>query len=76
MSAQATTPRRALPTTKAALYLGISPSLLRKLRLRGRDDASAPGPAFIKLSASLVVYEIAELDAWLDRAARRHSEAE
>ena len=65
------TPRRALRTTDAARYLGISPSLLRKLRSRGQDDPRGQGPAFIRLSAALIVYDIANLDAWLDRHARR-----
>jgi hypothetical protein len=61
-----TAPRRALRTTEAARYLGISASLLRKMRLRGPDDPLKPGPAYIRLSPSLIVYEIGALDAWLD----------
>jgi predicted DNA-binding transcriptional regulator AlpA len=59
--------RRALRTTEAAKYLGISPSLLRKMRSRGVDDPLGPGPKFIRLSASLVVYDITALDNWLDQ---------
>jgi hypothetical protein len=44
------TPRRALRTTDAAKYLGISPSLMRKMRSRGPDDPLGPGPAYIRLS--------------------------
>lgn len=65
------TPRRALRTTEAARYLGVSASLLRKMRARGKDDPLGTGPAFIKLSSSLVVYQIAALDAWLDRHVER-----
>lgn len=61
------TPRRALRTVDAAQYLGISASLLRKMRLRGPEDPSDAGPPFIKLSPSLIVYEITALDQWLDR---------
>jgi hypothetical protein len=61
------TPRRALRTSDAGRYLGISSSLLRKMRARGPDDPLGPGPAFIRLSASLIVYELAALDEWLDR---------
>ena len=64
---QPSAPRRALRTTDAARYLGVSPSLLRKMRMRGPDDPSGQGPAFIKLSPSLIVYEIASLDQWLDQ---------
>jgi len=71
MSAICTLPRRALRTREAALYLGVSSSLLRKMRLRGREDPLGPGPAYIKLSPSLIVYEITVLDAWLDAKTRR-----
>ena len=57
---------RALQTVDAARYLGVSPSLLRKLRMRGHDDPGEPGPAYIRLSRQLIVYELAELDAWLE----------
>ena len=59
-------PRRALRTADAARYLGISTSLLRKMRSRGPADPLGVGPAYIRLSASLIVYEISVLDAWLD----------
>lgn len=59
-------PRRALRTIEAARYLGVSASLLRKLRSRGPDDPGRPGPLCIKLSPNLVVYEIDELDRWLE----------
>ncbi len=61
-----THPRRALRTTDAARYLGVSASLLRKMRARGPADPLGAGPAYIRLSPSLIVYEIAALDAWLD----------
>jgi hypothetical protein len=60
------TPRRALRTTDAARYLGISPSLMRKMRARGPDDPLGAGPPYIRLSPCLIVYEIAALDSWLD----------
>jgi hypothetical protein len=75
MTSSTTPPRKALPTTDAARYLGVSASLLRKMRSRGSEDPLGPGPAFIKLSPSLIVYPIAELDAWLDGHARRRSSA-
>ncbi len=59
-------PRRALRTSDAARYLGVSPSLLRKMRSRGPADPLGIGPAYIRLSPSLIVYEISVLDAWLD----------
>ena len=64
-------PRRALRTVGAAVYLGISASLLRKLRARGPGDPGDKGPDFIKVSSNIVLYEISALDAWLD--ARRTS---
>lgn len=59
-------PRRVLKTPFAAQYLGLSPSWLRKKRLRGVDDPSDPGPPYIKLPGGICVYEISDLDAWLD----------
>jgi hypothetical protein len=67
MATSPTTPRRALRTTDAARYLGVSASLLRKMRARGLNDPSDHGPGFIRLSPSLIVYEISALDAWLDK---------
>ena len=57
---------RALRTVDAARYLGISASLLRKLRQRGPDDPGEPGPSYIRLSRQLIIYELAELDSWLE----------
>jgi hypothetical protein len=73
MASSTTPPRRALRTSAAAQYLGVSPSLLRKKRLQGPGDPQAPGPAYIQLSPSLIVYTIADLDAWLDAHPRRQS---
>ena len=53
---------RRLRTSDAAAYCGCSKSTLEKLRLTGG------GPAFIKLGRT-VVYDTADLDAWL--SARR-----
>jgi hypothetical protein len=59
-------PRRALRTTDAARYLGLSASLLRKWRLRCPDDPGDKGPAYIRIGPSLVLYEIIELDRWIE----------
>jgi len=66
-------PNRAAKTTPAARYSGVSPSYLRKLRAKGRDDPGEKGPAFIRVSPYLVLYEYAELDRWLDE--RRNASA-
>ena len=50
----------------AAAYIGLSTSTLAKMRLRG------DGPAYSKAGARVVVYDIADLDAWL-AGRRRHS---
>ena len=73
MTMQTQSPRRALRTVEAARYIGISPSLLRKMRLRGPEDPLDSGPPYIRLSPSLIVYDIANLDAWLDRHASETS---
>ncbi len=50
--------KRRLRTAEAAAYCGCSKSTLEKLRCTGG------GPAFIKLGRT-VVYDTADLDAWL-----------
>lgn len=64
-----TSPAQNLRTDAAAHYLGVSPSLLAKLRMRGE------GPQFVKLGRRVVVYRVADLTAWLD-AGQRTSTAE
>jgi hypothetical protein len=41
------------------------------MRLRGPADPLGSGPAYIRLSPSLIVYEISALDAWLDARSLR-----
>jgi hypothetical protein len=41
--------------------------------MQGPSDPQDPGPAYIQLSPSLIVYTIADLDAWLDAHPRRQS---
>ena len=48
-----------LRTPQAAEYLGLSASVMEKMRLRG------DGPRYAKLGR-LVVYDIRDLDAWVD----------
>lgn len=50
---------------QAAAYLGLATSTLAKMRLRG------DGPQFIKAGPRVVVYDLHDLDEWLD--ARRRS---
>jgi predicted DNA-binding transcriptional regulator AlpA len=57
---------RCLTTRDAARYLGLSVSLLRKYRLMGPDDPGTHGPKFIRISQQLIVYDIKELDAWVE----------
>jgi hypothetical protein len=49
-----------LSTSDAADYCSVGKSTLEKLRLSGG------GPQFVKLGAR-VIYEVADLDAWLNR---------
>lgn len=56
---------RRIPTDEAATYIGESPSTLNKRRLSGGD-----GPPFLKISRR-VVYDTADLDAWLASKRRR-----
>jgi hypothetical protein len=57
---------RFLKTTPAARYCGVSPSYLRKLRLLGPADPQMKGPTFTRLTKYLIVYDVKDLDAWLD----------
>lgn len=57
-------PTDKLDTEGAALYCGVGKSTLEKLRLTGG------GPTYLKPTRS-VVYQVSDLDAWLDRARRR-----
>lgn len=54
-----------LRSREAAGYLGISPSTLAKMRLRGT------GPVYLKIGARVVVYDRADLDRYV--AARRRT---
>lgn len=56
--------RRKLRTAEAAEYTTVSESTLTKLRLTGG------GPVFIKVGKS-VLYDLADLDAWLNAHRRR-----
>ena len=49
----------------AAAYLGLSRSTLAKMRHRG------DGPMYAKAGARVVVYDLRDLDAWLDASKRR-----
>ena len=51
-------PRGECAGSKAAGYLGVSEGFLEKAACRG------DGPAYLRLSARLVLYERAELDRW------------
>ena len=55
-----------LRTGAAARYVGLAPSTLAKMRVRG------DGPPFSKAGARVVVYDVEELDSWL-RHSRRTS---
>jgi predicted DNA-binding transcriptional regulator AlpA len=58
-------PARTLVNTKgAARHTGLSASHLNQLRVYGN------GPTFIKLGAR-VLYDVSDLDAWLDAHKRR-----
>jgi predicted DNA-binding transcriptional regulator AlpA len=56
--------KQMLRTDAAAQYLALSESTLMKLRVTGG------GPAYIKLSRA-VVYDPADLDAWLSVRRRK-----
>jgi hypothetical protein len=53
-------PRRWLRVGLAAEYLGIGVGTLNKLRLTGG------GPIYSKLLGGVVLYDVADLDAWAE----------
>ncbi len=53
-------------TREAADYLRISPGMLNRMRVLGK------GPRYAKLGRR-VVYDRADLDAWLEARKRTHS---
>ncbi len=50
---------------KAAARLGLSPSTLAKMRVRG------DGPVYIRMTARAIAYDEDDLDAWADARRRR-----
>ena len=62
MASHTTTKLRA---PQAAAYVGLSPSTLAKMRLRG------DGPIYSKAGPRIVVYDKMDLDAWLASQRRR-----
>lgn len=61
--------RNHLRSVAAAAYVGLSVSTLAKMRLRG------DGPRYAKSGRRIVVYDVADLDAWL-AGRKRHSTSE
>jgi predicted DNA-binding transcriptional regulator AlpA len=61
--APSNTPRLRAPD--AAAYLGIAPSTLAKMRLRG------DGPPYYKVGPRVVVYRPSDLEDWLEANRRR-----
>jgi predicted DNA-binding transcriptional regulator AlpA len=52
--------QRVFRTREAAGYVGLRPSTLEKLRVRG------DGPRFVRLGNRSVGYDLGDLDAWLE----------
>jgi predicted DNA-binding transcriptional regulator AlpA len=57
--------RRSHACPSAAEYVGLSQSTLAKLRMRG------DGPVYSKAGPRVIVYDKADLDAWLVARKRR-----
>jgi len=53
-----------LRAPEAAAYVGLSASTLAKMRLRG------DGPVYAKAGPRIVIYDKADLDAWLEQRRR------
>jgi len=61
----ATQPTTKLRAPQAAAYVGLSPSTLAKMRLRG------DGPVYAKAGPRVVIYDRADLEKWLENQKRR-----
>jgi hypothetical protein len=59
-----------LRASEAARYVGLAPSTLAKMRLRG------DGPAYSKAGRRIVVYDRHDLDEWLRSKLRRSTSDE
>jgi predicted DNA-binding transcriptional regulator AlpA len=59
-----------LRAPSAAAYLGLSPSTLAKMRLRG------DGPVYRKCGRRIVVYAVSDLDSFLAQRRRRSTSDE
>ena len=58
-----------LKTAEAAQYLGVSESLLHKLRLTGG------GPVFVRLAGRSIRYRRTDLDDWVNASAMASTSA-
>jgi hypothetical protein len=58
---------RKLRAPAAAAYIGLSASTLAKMRLRG------DGPVYSKAGPRIVVYDVRDLDAYLDARKRTNT---
>lgn len=56
--------RELIDTPPAAAYLGVSPHTMENWRYLGQ------GPRYFRIG-SLIKYDVADLDAWLDEQARQ-----
>ena len=54
-----------LDEKKAAAYLGVSLSYLRKGRSEGSPGGRTPGPPFVRIGDRRVLYRVADLDSWV-----------
>ncbi len=62
-------PKRALTDQEASLYVGMSQSWLRHIRIKGACLNGLAGPRFIKVGRS-VRYLREDLDIWLEHFQR------
>ncbi len=57
-------PQSKLRSHEAAAYLGLARSTLAKMRCRG------DGPCYAKAGPKIILYDISDLDSWLDQRKR------
>lgn len=61
--------QKVIDEKRAAKYIGMSRSYLRRARMEGQIGNRAPGPPFYKIGRACR-YRISDLDVWLNQHRR------
>lgn len=61
--------KQRLNVKEAAAYVGMSVGWMNKARMRAGD-----GPTYLKIGVRRVVYDVTDLDAWLQGSRRKSTD--